>query len=360
MDYSADIGCIKVNHKFSSKHHRTKEMILKNVVIFSLVSLLFMTFTSCEQTKRGDYVDGASTVYCDEGFKNILDEEIEVFEYSYPTASIIPYYVSETEALNALLEDKTQGAITTKELTKEQIQYMKNKFKRIVRQKCIAVDAVALITHKNNPVQQLSIDEVGEIISGKITNWSQLAGKDTTRIKLVFDNAGSSTVSFLKDKFLNGKGDISKLAYAQAVKNNSQVFDYIKKDPNAIGIISVSWLGDNLEVAKKVPVNKRMEDYKNENDTIATTLTDKVNIIKISNPNKDNDFSLVGYKPYQAYIATGDYPLFRKVYMISTAPNSTVAHSFFTFVTGFVGQKIITMTGILPFELHRRVVNIRN
>ena len=337
-----------------------KTMKAIKLMPIAMAATLLVAAASCQKTKRGEYVDGAATVYCDDGFKNILGEEIEVFEYTYPKTSVIPYYVSETEALNAIMEDKTDIAITTTELTKDQIKYVKAKLKKIVRQKCIAVDAVAFITNKDNPVDELSLDEVRDIMNGKITRWHQIAGKDTTRIKLIFDNAGSSTVSFLRDRFLGGTGEISKLTYSQAVKNNAQVFDYIKKDPNAIGVISVSWLGDSLENAKKVPLDKRVMSYKNETDTVARELTTEVNVLAISNPNEENDFTPIAYKPYQAYIATGEYPLFRKVYMISTASNSSVAHSFFAFVTGFVGQKIITMTGILPYEMHKRVVNVVN
>lgn len=137
------------------------------------------------------------------------------------------------------------------------------------------------------------------------------------------------------------------------------MFDVVKTDPDALGVISVSWLGDDLSVARKVPMNERMEDYQNQNDTIASTLTSEVNILKISNPTADNDFSPVAYKPYQAYIYSGEYPLVRKVYMISTASNSTVLHSFYVFMTGFVGQKIISKTGILPYHMNPRVVELK-
>ena len=53
------------------------------------------------------------------------------------------------------------------------------------------------------------------------------------------------------------------------------------------------------------------------------------------------------------------YERFSKVYMISTASNSTVLHSFYTFVTGFVGQKIISKTGILPYHMNPRVVELK-
>lgn len=319
----------------------------------------FAFFASCTPIKRGEYTEGSATIYCDEGFRNVLDEEIEVFEYTYPNSSIIPFYVSESAAIDTLLANGTQAVIATRELTKEEREYMKSKYKRIVRQECIAVDAVALITNKDNPVTSLSMTDVEGIMRGSISKWSQLAGNDTTAIKLVFDNAGSSTVSYMREKFLPEGAMISDNPNAFAQESNAQVFDVVKKDRNAIGIISVNWLGDDLSVAKKVPVEQRMENYKVENDTVANNLTTEVNILKISNPTADNDYSSQGYKPYQAYINSGEYPLFRKVYMISTASKSSVLHSFYVFTTGFVGQKIISKTGILPYHMNPRVVQLR-
>lgn len=334
-------------------------MRIKQLAICAAATTTLAAAVACSPIKKGEYAKGSATVYCDEGFKTILDEEIQVFEFSYPEASIIPFYVSEQEAIDKFLADKTQAIIVTRELTKDQIKYMKSKFKRVVRTNCIAVDAVALITNKENPVDQLSLQEIGDILSGKISRWSQLAGSDTTAIKIVFDNPGSSTVSYMRHQFLPARTQVSDNPNAFGQKNNAQVLDLVKKDPNALGIISVSWLGEDLSAAKNIPLDRRVEDYNTQNDTISSELTTEVNIIKVSNPTEKNDFSPIGYKPYQAYIYSGEYPLYRKVYMISSASNSTVLHSFYTFITGFAGQKITTKTGILPFHFPQRVVNLQ-
>ena len=324
----------------------------------ALIALGLGVLSSCTPIKKGEYASGSATIFCDDGFKTILEEEIEVFEYTYPQSSIIPIFVSEQEAIDTLLADGTNAIITTKELNKEQIAFMRSKYKRVVRQQPIAVDAVALITNKDNPVDALSMDDIKKIMNGEITKWSQLATNDTAAIKIVFDNAGSSTVSYLREKFLPEDKTISQVANAYAQKNNAQVFDIVKQDPQALGVISVSWLGEDLQLAKKVPMDQRMEIYNNENDTIKTNLTTEVKILKVSNPTQDNDFDAVSYAPYQKYIFTGEYPLVRKVYMISTASNSTVMHSFYVFMTGFIGQKIIGKTGILPYTNNPRVVQI--
>lgn len=330
-----------------------------SIKVLSLGVILAALAVACTPVKRGEYAEGSATMYCDDGFRHILQEEIEVFEYQYPNSAIIPFYVDEQTAMDSLLENKTQLIVGTHELTQDQIKYIKDKYRRVVRQSCIAVDAVALIVNKDNPVNTLTLSDIKEIISGKISRWNQLAVPEDANIRLVFDNQGSSTVSYMREKFLGEDGKVSDNPNAFAQKDNAEVFDIVKNDKNAIGIISVSWLGSDLQEAKNVPVEKRMEDYAVENDTIATNLTTEVKILKVANPVEENDYSTVAYMPYQAYINSGEYPLYRKVYMISTATGSSVLNSFYQFSKGFIGQKIISKTGILPYHMSTRMVNLK-
>lgn len=337
---------------------------MKKISKFSCFILLSVAFagmmSSCGKVERGGYAKGAATIYCDDGFKNILQEEIDVFEYSYPGSSIIPSFVSEAEAVDALMGDTTDAVIVTHEFTQDQIKFIRDNYKKVVKQRCIAVDAVALIVNKDNPVNDISMEDLGKIMKGDITKWSQLALNDTTTIDIVFDNENSSTVMYMREKFLdNNKITANPKLHVYAEKNNRQVFDVVKNKKNAIGIISVSWLGDSLEMAHKVPVQQRLEGYEKEQDVIAKELTTEVKVLGIQNPTEQNDFTLTPYKPYQAYIATGEYPLYRKVYMVTTASSSTLMKSFYDFMTGFVGQKIIANTGILPYHMNPRVVELK-
>ena len=331
-----------------------------NLYLICIFALGVLALNGCGEVKRGEYVKGSSTIFCDDGFKNILEEEIDVFEYQYREASIIPKFVSQDQAIDALIGDSTDAIIVTQELTKDQIEYIKKTNKKIAKTSCIAVDAVALIVNKDNPLKDISMEEIGKILNGDIRYWSQLAAGDSTKIKLVFDNQGSSTVSYMRDKFLDGKNiTANPNVQAFAQKNNKEVFDYIQKDKNAIGIISVSWLGDSLENAHKVPIEDKVKQAKDINEVVAKALTTEVTVLGVSDPNKDNDFTLTPYKPYQRYIATGEYPLYRKVYMITTASGSSLMKSFYDFMTGTIGQKIIANTGILPYHMNPRIVEVK-
>ena len=325
------------------------KQFIRSLIITSIIST---TLLSCAPIEKGDYSKGSTTIYCDEGFKSILEQEIAVFEYTYPEASIIPFYVSEIEAIEAIHDNKTNAIIISRELTKEETDYIKAKHRMVARSHCIAVDAVALITNKKNPIGMLSMDDIKQILAGKITRWNQLGINSNDTIKIIFDNPGSSTIKFMKNKFIGEDGQFPKNAYAQ--NNNLDVFDIVKSDKNALGIISVSWLGSDLKNTRGLSIEQRVNNIKNSSDTISTNLTDEVQILKIR---KDDEIE--GYKPYQAYINSGQYPLYKKVYMITTGSNKSLTHGFYSFITGFVGQKIISLTGIMPYHDHTRIVELQ-
>ncbi|MDE5686004.1 MAG: substrate-binding domain-containing protein, partial [Paramuribaculum sp.] len=81
--------------------------------------------------------------------------------------------------------------------------------------------------------------------------------------------------------------------------------------------------------------------------TVAQRVKPNVKVLKVQSPN-----SMTAYKPYQIYIFNGEYPLYRQIYLISTGVNGSLAHGFYSFVTGFQGQKLIQMTGVLPKVVH--------
>ena len=334
----------------------------KIIYILSLCVLLF-TGTACRHSTQ-KYNEGSVRLFADEGFKSFMEQEIQVFEYQYPGSYIVPSYVSEVDAINGLIKDSCTLAITSKPLTQQQIDYIKDKNKRIVRQQEIAIDAVALIVNKDNPIDEITVQDLKDIFSGRVDLWRQLAGNPEDSVTVVFDQMGSANVSYIESNFLPKGGKFLPNVYAQ--KSNQDVIDFVAKDKSAIGLISVSWLGENLERVKKELDKDKLDSsaishLEDETvDDLVINFTDEVKVLKVR---KDDE--LMGYKPDQRsiygdeYTGKSQYPLMRKVYMISTAANNSVGHSFYAFVTGFIGQKILLMTGILPYQVPTRVVQLQ-
>ena len=321
---------------------------MNKIVKYIVLSLAVVLVSSCgRKIKKNTSTNGLASLVCDESFENILNQEVNVFEYIYPEASIIPYYTSERAAIDSLLQFKTKTIVVSRDLTKQEREYLKSK-KRNPRTQKIAVDAIALIVNPSNPVDRLSKKEIAEILSGEVTDWNEISPNKTGKITVVFDHDGSSTVNYMRDSLLNG-GLFGPNVFAQ--NSNDEVFEAVQKMKGAIGILGVSWISSDMRNAD-ISTEHRVAQLE-KNDTTISSFDTRVKVLKVR---RDDDIK--AYLPYQAYIYDGSYPLFRSMYMTTTAVNGTVAHGFYSFVTSFRGQKIIQMTGILPATVQPRMVNL--
>lgn len=305
------------------------------------------TLVSCSGKNPEPQRQPIAKVACDESFESIMEQEVAVFEYVYPKEDVIADYMPESAAIDSIMAlGSYKNAVATRPLTDEQVAFLRSN-KKVVHQQRIAVDAIALIVNPANPVEILSRKDLAEILSGDVTRWDEVEPSKLGAIKVIFDHQGSSTVKYMRDSVLNGRPFGPNVS---AVKSNPEVFKAVASDRNAIGIIGVSWVSADMSGREK-----SVEEFARASEASDTTTMDfnsDVKVLKV----RGND-EVAAYKPYQAYIFDGSYPLHRSVYMICTSPGGT-SHRFFSFVTGFQGQKIIQMTGILPATVRPRMVRV--
>ncbi len=313
---------------------------MKSISLFALASLLLM-LTACHGgTTTNTSTSGMAKIACDESFRNILDQEIEVFEYSYPEANIMPTYMDEAAALDSLLHKQVDLIITSRDLTDEQRDIL-GKQGRAYRSRKIAVDAVAIIVNKENDIDELSMSDLRDIFAGKVVRWGEVFPTKLKRdsIMLVFDSSGSGVMHYMKDKFLKG-GSFGPNVFAQ--HSTDDVFRAVQAHKNAIGFLGVSWITADLK-SNAITMEERVLDLKNNNDVSVIDFTDRIKVMKVRDDDRPQ-----GCKPYQAYINDGSYPLFRTIWAIDASAGGTLDHGFYSFLTGVIGQKIILQTGILP------------
>ena len=183
---------------------------MNKLLSFSFIVLLAALVSSCSSCQNNEdgkgerkvketITSGVIDISCDESFEPIMEQEITVFEAAYPKASIIPYYVSEAEALNMLLQDSVRLAVATRKLTPQEEASFKSRQLR-VRTVQIALDGIAFIVNKNNKHDVISVDELRKIVTGEATAWNQIyPGSSLGKINFVFDNQGSSSMRYAID-----------------------------------------------------------------------------------------------------------------------------------------------------------------
>ncbi len=315
---------------------------MKFATFIATLAIIAILFAGCKGSPTNTSTKGIAKIACDESFRNILDQEIQIFEYSYPDASIMPFYMDEASALDSLLHKRYDLIITTRDLTEQQREILKGQ-KRAFRSRKIAVDAVAVIVNNANDIEELSVDDLQDIFSGKSRRWGDVFPTNLKRdsIKIVFDQSGSGIVHYIKEKFTGGR-DFGNTISVYAQNSSEDVFKAVMNNKNAIGFVGVSWITADMK-ASELTIEQRIDDLKNKNEVSVIDFTDRIKVLPIRATDQ-----ITARKPYQAYINTGEYPLFRTIWAIDASAGGTLDHGFYSFLTGAIGQKIILQTGILP------------
>lgn len=296
------------------------------------LTLILGLFASCkDKPKNGrtdTYSSGTIKFVSDESFSPIIDEQREIFEFVYPKAKLVPIYTNELDGVNMLMKEQVYLAITSRNFTDKEVANLEaRRFQPIAIP--LAFDGLALIVNNSNPDTIISVNDIKQILSGKVAKWKALyPNSKLDSIEVAFDNKQSSTVHYCVDSLLGGKPINSPNIYA--VDKSAEVIDFVEKHPNAIGIIGSNWLND-------------------KRDTTNVTFKRNIRVMGVSRIHPATVES--SWKPYQYYLWNGNYPLVRTIYALLNDPRHGLPWGFANFMSADSrGQRIFFKAGLLPFR----------
>jgi phosphate transport system substrate-binding protein len=245
LEFTEDIEKIILERVDMQKKNIFKLGILVFVIIFFL--------TGCDEEKEKKHFtdtpkNGSINISVDESFKPVMEEQIAMYEASFPGTNIIAQYKSEADCLKDFFRDSTNRlVIVTRGLTDNEEKYMIDSLGYNPGWQEVATDAVAVIVNKKSTDTIFSLESLQQRLTGKIK-------KDQT---IVFDGLNrTSTVRFIQDSILKGKA--FDTAVVRAVKNSDEVIDYISTHENAIGFVGINRIG-NPEDEKQVALLKKVK-----------------------------------------------------------------------------------------------------
>ena len=111
-----------------------------------------------------------------------------------------------------------------------------------LKETIVALDGIAIIVNPQNPVKDLSLEQIAKIYTGEITNWKDVGGDDG-EIVLVGREAGSGT----RDGFESIVDVKDSCKYAQELTATGAVISAVEANPLAIGYASLSAVGDTVK-----------------------------------------------------------------------------------------------------------------
>jgi len=181
-----------------------------------------------------------------------------------------------------------------------------------------AMDGLAVVVNASNPVDHLTIKQVGMIYSGYINNWKQVGGPDKKIIRYSRES-NSGTYVFFKEHVLMNR---DYAADAQTMPGTSAVAEAVSKDPNAIGYGGVAYFATNP----------------------------KLKILKIKKEDKGEAISPMGAggKPNYQAVWDGSYPIARYLYVYSAGQPSGAAKAYLEWILGPEGQAIVEKMEYIP------------
>ena len=322
----------------SRKLQKNKEIKVSNLLIIMLVSVLPI-LSSCrnEGPKSLDETPtrGNIKITVDESFQPLLDTEIFTFTHLYTSANVTPQYKPEFDVIEDYMNDSVKVIVTSKKLTDSQVQYLRES-QVIARTTTFAWDALALVTNKSNNDTLINYDVIKEIFQGKIKRWDEIDPKSKLGdIQVIFDNTKSGNIRYFKEQF-EIKDNLPGNFYA--VNSNPEVIEFVSRNPDAMGIVSVNWISD-------------------KDDSSSMSFVKKINVLAISQPYL-NDGSY--YRPYQGSIYDKSYPFVREIYLISRETFAGLGSGFINWACAEQGQRIVLKSGLVPATMPIRLVQIKH
>lgn len=302
-----------------------------------LSALLLMACNEPAKKHHDTSTSGSIVVSADESLKPIIEAQKDVFIALYPQANINIVYTNEFDAIRLLTQDSARIAIVTRELLTEEMEAFKKR-SIVPRNTIIGYDAIGIIINKSRKDSIFTLEQLQAILTGKTSTWKDInPNNGAEKIKVVFDNGKSGAVRHLKDSLLN-KAELAPYCYA--VNNNPSVIEKVEQDKNAIGIIGVSWISDR-------------------DDSTSSSFLNKIRVVNLV-PKNPETAEASSMKPYQAYIALKQYPLYRKINIINPEGRYGLGTGFVSFMNSDKGQRIILKSGLVPANAPVRIIKLNN
>jgi len=193
----------------------------------------------------------------------------------------------------------------------------------------IAVDGLSIIVNEKNPIEKLTMEELGAIYRGEIKNWKAFGGPDKT-ISLYGRQSNSGTYVFIQEHVLGNKNYSPEM---KEMNGNAQIIEGILQDEDGIGYVGVGYLFDRDGKIRKG--------------------------IKVLNIAKDHNSPAFSPLDKEA-VDRGDYPVARPLYQATNGKPSRDVADFIAFEIGPEGQKIVEREGFFTIGVKHREENEKN
>lgn len=181
----------------------------------------------------------------------------------------------------------------------------------------IARDAIAVIVNPENPVSQLTLQQISMIFRGRYNNWTELGGEDRPIVRVSRETNSGTHVYFLESVIRLGKSDSDDIFSADTLllPSSEGIISEVSDNPNAIGYDGLGYVTEDVKVLGIA--EKAGGDY---------------------------------IFPSAGSVNAGTYPISRDLYMYTNKKLSTAAQVYLDWILTSEAQQIVTDLGFVPVK----------
>lgn len=305
---------------------------MKKIALFLSVSLLFAACsqppvtTEPETNESDETLQQSLIIKGSDTEVQLVSNLAEAFSEDHPGNEIAVTGGGSATGIASLLNGEIDIANSSRQMSEEEKTIAKDKA-ITVHEFVLATDGLSVIVHPDNPVKDLTVAQIGDIFSGKVSNWKEVGGPDAP-IVLYGRQSTSGTYKFFRDT-------VVKADYSPQMRNmegSQAIVDGVKNDVNGIGYAGVGYV--------------KGEDGEPRTD---------IGILLVK---ADSDAE--GVSPLdEGAVKSGAYPIARSIYQyVAVTPDTKQALTdFLTFEMSEEGEEILEDAGFYTISAEARTAN---
>jgi phosphate transport system substrate-binding protein len=205
-------------------------------------TLVFMCMVAFLATAIGLKAEGGQkqvvVVKGDATAAYLIDDLAQSFMKGHPDYSIVVSGGASAGAVQALLAGEAQVWMSAHKLSPDEEKLAETKGANLVS-RLVDWEGVAVICHPSNPVAKLTLGEVKNLFTGRITNWSQVKGPQAPVHVVVVETPRSGIGSYFNQTALGNSPIASSARVLRYFKN---IVAEVAKDPNAVGYAPIRFV----------------------------------------------------------------------------------------------------------------------
>jgi phosphate transport system substrate-binding protein len=232
----------------------------------------------------------------------------ETYMAEHPGAAVQVTGGGSGTGIAALINGTTEICQSSRPIKDDERKQIADRYGRQVTEIVVARDGLAVYVAEGNPVAELTLGQIKEIYTGRITDWSQVGGPRSP-ITLYGRENSSGTYEYFKEHVLE-KADFA--AAVQTLPGTAAVVNAVAQDANGIGYGGAAYAKGVKEVAVR------------------------------------RDPTTPGVLPQEAAIRDGSYPIARDLYFYLRGEPQAGARPFIDYVLSPEGQKLVVEVGYFP------------